>query len=181
LFKNIWQKIKEREDNVSLGLGVVMTVMIAGLFFAYFKSVNFGTRGQISETGSKTEYKQMQVLAAANENNLPAEYVVQKGDSLWKVAATVYGDGFQWGKIYDQNKAVMANPNLLKIGTKIVIPKLLNQDQTKSYTVVKGDNLWKIGMNQCGSGFAWTSITTQNHLANPRIIHPGNVLKFRCQ
>jgi hypothetical protein len=53
-------------------------------------------------------------------------YTVKNGDSLWKIAARkdVYGAGSKWRKIYDANKkAIGKNPNKLKLGMKLVIPK----------------------------------------------------------
>ena len=53
-------------------------------------------------------------------------YTVKKDDSLWKIAAqkSIYGSGSQWRKIYDANKKVIgADPNKLKVGTKLVIPR----------------------------------------------------------
>jgi nucleoid-associated protein YgaU len=54
------------------------------------------------------------------------KYTVKSGDSLWKIAARkdVYGDGNKWRKIYDANKKTIGkNPNKLKVGMKLVIPK----------------------------------------------------------
>ena len=50
----------------------------------------------------------------------------------------------------------------------------------KTYTVVRGDYLWKIAVSQCGDGFAWSKIAKANNLKNPDIIHAGNVFKFSC-
>ena len=53
-------------------------------------------------------------------------YTVKSGDSLYKIAARkdIYGAGSKWRKIYDANKKVIGkNPNKLKIGMKLVIPK----------------------------------------------------------
>jgi nucleoid-associated protein YgaU len=54
------------------------------------------------------------------------EYTVTKNDSLWKVAVSVYGDGYQWTKIWDKNKDIIKNPNVIYSGTKLLIPKLAN-------------------------------------------------------
>jgi hypothetical protein len=35
----------------------------------------------------------------------PGDYTVKQGDTLWEIAEAVYGDGFQWTKILDANKA----------------------------------------------------------------------------
>ncbi|OGY26858.1 MAG: hypothetical protein A2Z11_01625 [Candidatus Woykebacteria bacterium RBG_16_43_9] len=43
------------------------------------------------------------------------------------------------------------------------------------YTVVRGDHLWKISERFYRSGFNWTLIAQENKLANPDIIHTGNV------
>lgn len=53
-------------------------------------------------------------------------YVVQAGDSLSKIAGRkeTLGNANEWRKIYEANRKVIgANPNMLKIGTKLVIPR----------------------------------------------------------
>jgi len=50
------------------------------------------------------------------------EYVIQKGDSLWKIAEKELGSGHRWKYLYELNKDKIKNPNKLKAGQKIVIP-----------------------------------------------------------
>ena len=50
------------------------------------------------------------------------EYVVKKGDSLWKIAKTQLGDGHRWKYLYDLNKDKIKNPDKLKAGTRLIIP-----------------------------------------------------------
>jgi outer membrane protein OmpA-like peptidoglycan-associated protein len=50
------------------------------------------------------------------------EYIIQKNDTLWKIAQKEYGDGNQWRRIYDFNKEKIKNPNKLRSGQKILIP-----------------------------------------------------------
>jgi nucleoid-associated protein YgaU len=52
------------------------------------------------------------------------EYTTQKGDSYWKIAVRAYGDGYQWPKIYQANKKIFGNPNLIHTNVKITIPTL---------------------------------------------------------
>ncbi len=50
------------------------------------------------------------------------EYIIQKNDSLWKIAQKELGNGNRWKYLYEMNKDVIKNPNKLKAGTKIIIP-----------------------------------------------------------
>lgn len=50
------------------------------------------------------------------------EYVIQGGDSLWKIAQKELGSGSRWKYLYQLNKDVIDNPNKLKAGKKIMIP-----------------------------------------------------------
>jgi outer membrane protein OmpA-like peptidoglycan-associated protein len=50
------------------------------------------------------------------------EYIIQKNDSLWKIAQKELGNGNRWKYLYELNKNVIKNPNKLKAGTKIIIP-----------------------------------------------------------
>lgn len=50
-------------------------------------------------------------------------YTVKTGDSLWKIAQKMYGDGSQYTKLYNANKGVVgSNPNLIYPGQVLKIP-----------------------------------------------------------
>lgn len=128
------------------------------------------------------------------------QYTVQPGDTLWSIAEEAYGSGYNAQDVIAANK--VTNPNQLKEGTVIILPKVeakaptrgdtagqsadaqvsasitqmpTKQDQTpKSYTVKSGDNLWNIAVQVYGDGYQWTRIAEANKLANPHIIHAGN-------
>lgn len=51
------------------------------------------------------------------------EYLVQKGDHLWKIAVMAYGDGYAWTKIWDANKELVPNPNVIETGTLLKLPR----------------------------------------------------------
>ncbi len=50
------------------------------------------------------------------------QYIVRKGDTLWKIAQKELGSGYRWKYLYELNKAKIKNPNKLKTGTKLIIP-----------------------------------------------------------
>lgn len=49
-------------------------------------------------------------------------YVVKKGDTLWKIAESYYGDGSLYKKIFEANKDILKDPNVIKVGQKLRIP-----------------------------------------------------------
>ena len=66
--------------------------------------------------------KQEDMMKAAKEVK---KHVVVKGDTLSSIAKKYYQDANKYMKIYEANKAVIgANPDLIKPGMELVIPKL---------------------------------------------------------
>ena len=64
-----------------------------------------------------------QVIAVATPTAPGAvggKYTVQKGDTLWKIATSQYGDGKQWQRIVAANPGL--SPETLKAGQTIAIP-----------------------------------------------------------
>jgi len=50
-------------------------------------------------------------------------YVVQKGDSLSKIAKEEYGDANSWRKIFEANKDIIKDPDLIHPGQSLKIPR----------------------------------------------------------
>jgi nucleoid-associated protein YgaU len=50
-------------------------------------------------------------------------YTVQKGDSLSKIAKREYGDAQQWRRIYEANRDLIQNPDLIYPGQVFRIPE----------------------------------------------------------
>jgi nucleoid-associated protein YgaU len=72
-----------------------------------------------TKSGIKVEIKSAGSIVEAG-----SEYEIKPNDSLWKIAVSTYGDGYQWVKIYQENKTKIGrNPNLLISGTKLSLPK----------------------------------------------------------
>lgn len=52
----------------------------------------------------------------------PTTHVVQKGDTLYKLARQYYNNQSMWKKIWEANRDVVPNPNQLNVGTTLQIP-----------------------------------------------------------
>ena len=65
-----------------------------------------------------------EVTGKDNETEVPAaeEYIVQPGDSLWKIAKTHYGNGRYWETLYEANADHIADPDLIFVGQILFLP-----------------------------------------------------------
>lgn len=52
----------------------------------------------------------------------PQDYTIKSGDTLSKIAKQYYGNANEWRRIYEANKGVIADPDKIFPGQKIVIP-----------------------------------------------------------
>ena len=60
--------------------------------------------------------------ATAGDNPYTQTYVVQKGDSLSKIAQKYYGDPALYTKIFEANRDLLKDPNKIQPGQKLRIP-----------------------------------------------------------
>lgn len=51
-------------------------------------------------------------------------YTIEKGDSLWKIASHHYGDGNKWQALFEANREVIKDPDLIYPGQRIRVPEL---------------------------------------------------------
>ena len=51
-------------------------------------------------------------------------YTVESGDTLWKIAEEMYGNGSKYMVIFEANKDLLENPDRIFPGQKLVIPDL---------------------------------------------------------
>ena len=57
------------------------------------------------------------------EEERPETYVVQEGDTLYKIALKFYGKRSAWTRIRDANKAVISTDGRVNAGVTIKLPK----------------------------------------------------------
>lgn len=62
--------------------------------------------------------------SAPADGNAPTDrmYIVQSGDSLSKISKKFYGDANHWKRIYEANRDVVKNPDLIQPGWTLRIP-----------------------------------------------------------
>lgn len=188
--RDFLKDLKLNEQNISMLLGIVVVLLVGSLLYNYFKSVNQAPEGETSSATS--EEQQVQVPTG---DALPADYVVQKGDTLWSISEKAYGSGYNWVDVYAANRDVIGpNSNRLLAETKINLPKvepkvpdqqMEQQSPAPSgpveYEVLKGDNLWRILVKTCNNGYLWTKVAQANNLANGNLIEVGQKLTISCQ
>ena len=111
---------------------------------------------------------------APSNNSNSTTYTVKSGDTLSGIAAK-FGTTYQ--KIAADNG--IANPNIIHPGQVLKINATSNknttQNSTRTYTVKSGDTLSGIAAK---FGTTYQEIARKNGIANPNIIHPGQVLKI---
>ncbi len=49
-------------------------------------------------------------------------YVVKAGDTLSSIAAAVYGDAGRWSEIFEANRDLLSDPNLIAVSQELRIP-----------------------------------------------------------
>ena len=167
--KKFLKKIKLNEESISMVLGAIVIVIVGVLIVNYFKDKSSGT------------------IPATSTQTSAGEHVVVKGETLWSIAEDSFGSGYNWVDIKSANGL---KTDTIEIGQKLTIPDVSPKQPTSTkkvavvtaspitgttYTVVKGDNLWKIAVRAYGDGYKWVAIAKANKLVNPGIIHAGNV------
>ncbi|MFG6358772.1 MAG: LysM peptidoglycan-binding domain-containing protein, partial [Acetatifactor sp.] len=161
-------------------------------------NVNSGTSNNNSNnTGNNTGNNANSVPAVPVEvlQQDYAIYIVERNDSLWKIAVKFYGQGESWRTIYNDNRAVIKNPGRLYAGQRLLIrlpgattavpetpAPLVSVAVTleNTYVVQKGDMLWRIADKIYGDGKLWTVIYEANKdsIKNPECIRAGQVLNI---
>lgn len=90
-----------------------------------FVLLEYKEYGKKTVVVKKKETKKATSKPAATPKTNPKNkgtYVVKRGDTLWAIAKKYYGNGAQYPKIYNANRNIIKNPNLIYPGQKLVIP-----------------------------------------------------------
>ncbi len=106
---------------------------------------------------------------AAPTEPATVDYVVQRGDSLWRIAERHLGDGNRYPEIVDLNtKLLKRGPDFIREGWTIKLPAIKKMNGYEDYTVRKGDTLSEIALEELGNAHAWPKIAA----ASRSIVQP---------
>lgn len=72
----------------------------------------------------KSVNDQMTLVSQAPVTPTARFYTIEKGDSLWKIAQQHYGDGNKWQRLFEANREVIKDPDLIYPGQQIRVPDL---------------------------------------------------------
>ena len=170
--------------------GAIIIILAGIIIINQFKR---SEKGQIIP-GAETSANEQDASYMKNGNTT---HIVQKSESLWNISNKYYKTGFNWVDIAKANN--IQNPNVIFENQELIIPDIqlkklssaqnisqpikINVSNSNSikgvkYTVSKGDTLWHISVRAYGDGYEWPKIAEVNKLANPNIIHKGNILSI---
>ncbi len=115
------------------------------------------------------------------------DYTVKRGDSLWRIAERMLGEGGRYTEILELNREVLhGRPDFIVAGTVLKVPQEADSSATdhpvEEYEVQPGDTLSEIAEKQLGDPLRYPDLfeasrdTIQHngaHLTDPDLIQPG--------
>lgn len=131
---------------MNLVIGIALVFLAGVLLFNYFQRDNatLGPAQQATEESSDTKQ-----AADVNPENLPGQYSVKEGDTLYLIAEKYYNDGFQFPKLVEANK--LNDANTLEVGQVLNVPKL-ETEQAKATPTSTTEQ--QASANETGTGGA---------------------------
>lgn len=87
--------------------------------------------GEIAPPEIEQEESEIEAAAGGTAPTHYDTYVVQKGESLWSIAAKpeIYGKATRWRRIFDANRDLLKSPDRLKAGMTLKIPRQAEPDE----------------------------------------------------
>ncbi len=199
--KELLKSYKRHELPISSFLiGFVLVLVFATSFMLYRSGAETPTSEPAGETAQTIEFEVADKTAKSSSQN--EVYVVQAGDSSWKLAEKFFGDGEMYPLIESANS--LEHDSYLEIGMELVVPKLQAEGSGQhamaampweagvmisesrnaiNYHVVEvGESLWSIAAEELGDSERWVEIYEMNKLvigSNPDLIYKYQILVVR--
>lgn len=116
LFEKIQYDLQHNQSYLNLILGGLIVVVLGVLVYNYFNrpTTDLGTSQQTETL--------MEQSGDVSKDDLPGNYTVKEGDTLFSIAENYYDDGFKYPEIAKANS--IQNENALETGQVINIPSL---------------------------------------------------------
>lgn len=181
-----WNKINQEtqtnQSKLSMVLGALIILVAGVLIFNYFNK----SKQDLGPAQQTTKEE----AADVSLENLPGNYTVKEGDTLFLIAEKYYQDGYKFEAIAQANE--LTSVDQIEVGQVLQIPKLETgpavgggnttiwgpRIEGDSYTVTEGDWLSTIAARAYGDIMAYTKLAEANNISNPDLIEPGQVLKI---
>lgn len=122
--------------------------------------------------------------APSSNSGGSGSYTVQTGDTLMKIAFDVYGDLYQWRKVYDMNRDKIGNPNAIPPGTVLTVEQPSSPVEIarngERYMIKPGDTLGTISDDIYGTPKKWRKLYENNRqlIKDPNRIFAGFYLYY---
>lgn len=173
-------KVYTVEGNTSSASGVVANggaVAKKSYPLTYARIAGYGRPDYGMQQVEETTAKEPEKPAAVVDYTGYETYTVKKGDTLWRIAQKQLGSGSRYKTIMQLNGL---SSDKLKVGQVLKIKGKTAQAQTAAYTtytVKKGDTLWRIAQKQLGKGNRYREIMIANGLTSDKL-KVGQILKI---
>lgn len=112
------------------------------------------------------------------------DYHVQSSDTLMKIAYEVYGNLYDWKKIYDVNQDKIKDPNNIPAGTVLKVERpsapISTAQNGDKYMIKEGDTLGTISYDIYGTENKWKRLWENNQqlIRDPNKIFAGFYLYY---
>lgn len=117
LFEKMQLDLQKNQSYLNYILGGLIVLIVGVLLFNYFNKPN-----QNVGPSQQTEQNQEEQKADVSKENLPGQYTIKEGDTLFVIAQKYYNDGYKYPEIVKENK--LQDENTIEVGQVITIPKL---------------------------------------------------------
>lgn len=196
--KSILKALKLNESTISMALGVFVILAIGVIVINFFKgrsnstpSVESGqttestneytvekgdTLWSISQKFYNDGYKWSEIAKANNIQN-PSDIEVGQKLTIPQQEVKSSPEATSTSTIAEESPTPepSVEPSPTPSQTAVAESNADQKITDNTYTVVHGDNLWKIAVRAYGDGYKWVEIAKANNLKNPNLIHSGNV------
>lgn len=121
LFDKIQYDLQHNQSYLNLILGGLILVVLGVLVYNYFNKPE-------SSIGPAQDMELSSDLNGdVSKENLPGNYTVKPGDTLFTIAEKYYDDGYKYTEILKENN--LENENLISEGQLIMIPELAGESR----------------------------------------------------